>query len=408
VPKYHAYTDNDAAPWEKMAADRLTCPVAHFSENDGFNYFQVSTYALVREVSRQHKIYLNAPGVVPRGAEPEEEQVLTFADPPRHTRQRKLIGRAFSAARVDRCAGLIQEVADDLVDAIAEQDSRTFQLKRAFSRPLPARIISEILGVPVGDRDRFLHWAEVGEAGLGDAKLSEEQAANQEAFLEYCRSQFRLRINHPTDDLLSTIINAEEEGERMTEIEGAAMVRLLLSAGVGTTAIGISNLFWLIESNPDQKRRLFGNFEGLAASAVEEGFRFDCPVQGNFRGVGQSTLLGGHALSKGDRVFMLLSAANHDPDCYERPDEFIVDRKWESIPRHFAFGFGIHFCVGADLARLETQIALKTLYRRLPNLRILEGFVPEQVPGMVFRTWRELEMVYDGPVGPRLSPRGGT
>jgi cytochrome P450 len=141
----------------------------------------------------------------------------------------------------------------------------------------------------------------------------------------------------------------------------------------------------------------------LLVSAVEEGFRFDCPVQGNLRGVKQDTELAGASLQKGERVYSFYTSGNHDPTKYDRPDEFLIDRDWSTLPRHFAFGFGIHFCMGADLARLETQIAIRTLYKRLPNLRIRPGFVPQQVPGMVFRTWREIEMQFDGPAAPRLS-----
>lgn len=405
MPSYRAFVDNDPAPWAKIAEDRRNCPIAHFRENDDFEYYQVASYDLVRDVSRNHRVFLNGPGVIPRGAEPEEEQVLTFVDPPRHTLHRKLIGKAFSAARVNERAARIQEVADDLIDAIIATGSNTFALKKSFTRPLPAQIIAELLGVPIADRDQFLHWAEIGEAGLADNSFPEEQVANQNAFLEYSREQLRLRRGTPGDDLLCTIINAEENGIQLTETEAAAMVRLLLAAGVGTTSVGISNLFWTLENHPAEKAKLLANLDDLIVSAVEEGFRFDCPVQGNFRGVGEDVELAGQKLREGDRVFMLLSAANHDPAYYERPDEFVADRDWASLPRHFAFGLGIHFCVGADLARLETQIAVKTLYERLPDLRVCDGFVPEQVPGMIFRTWQELMMTFDGDPRPRRSAK---
>jgi len=403
MPVYRAFVDNDPAPWRKMAEDRATCPVAHFTEDNGFAYHQVCTYELVREVHRRHDVFLNAPGVSPRGPQPEEERVLTFTDPPRHTRQRRLIGKAFSAARMNERSGRIQQVADDLVDAIVAAGSGEFPLKAAFTRQLPAQVIAEILGVPVADRDQFLGWAGVAEETLGEAAPTARQQESDALFLEYSRQQLRKRRGLPGSDLLSAIINSEDEGERFSETEGAAMVRLLLGAGVGTTSIGISNLFWSLESHPEQKRKLLGDLEGLAAPAVEEGLRFYCPVQGNFRGVVTATQIGGTTLEPGERVFMLMSSANHDPKYYQRPDEYIVDRDWKALPRHLAFGFGIHFCVGAELARVESKIAIKTLYGRLPGLRVKSGFVPEQVPGMVLRSWRELQMVYDGPALPRLS-----
>jgi cytochrome P450 len=405
MPSYNAYTDVDPAPWNKMAIDRKKCPVEHVRNADGFSYFQVSSYDLVKRVHREHKSFLNSRGVIPRGAEPEDEQVLTFADPPKHTRQRRLIGKAFSAARVNEKMERIQQVADDLIDAIDARGANTFPLKRAFTRPLPAQMIAELLGVPAGDRDQFLRWAEIGESRVGFTDVRPEQVLAHKAFLAYSLDQLRQRRIAPKDDLLSKIINAEENGERLSETEAAAMVRLLLAAGVGTTAIGISNLLWSLENNPAEKAKLLADLDGLAASAVEEGFRFDCPVQGAFRGVANPLELDGVAMDDGDRIYMQMSSANHDDSIYDRADEFVVDRDWDALPRHFAFGFGIHFCIGADLARLETQIALKTLYKRLPGLRVRPGFVPEQIAGMVFRTWHEIEMVYDGPARPRLSAR---
>ena len=130
-------------------------------------------------------------------------------------------------------------------------------------------------------------------------------------------------------------------------------------------------------------------------------------MQGNLRGVLRETEVGGHKLMPGDRAYLFYTSANHDPAHYDEPDRFRIDRDWTREARHYAFGFGIHFCLGAELARAETQIAIRTLYTRLPNLRMKAGFRPEQVPGMVFRTWAEIEMEYDGAPLPRLSESSG-
>jgi len=406
---YNSLIDDDPKPWNKMAEDRLRCPIAHVKQQ-GIEYFQLSTYDLVKQAHREYDKFQNAPGVSLQGAMPEERQVLTFADPPRHTFQRRLLGKAFSASRVNLQASRIQEIADDLVDAIAERETRSFPLRAAFARPLPSQTFLEILGIPVADRDRLLRWIDVEERTVGHVLSNEEQAQleaefhqMEDEFHSYARAEMRKRFGTESKDLLSTIINAEVDGRRASEAEAAAIIHLLLTAGVGTSSIGISNLIWAIESHPDEKRKLLADLDGLAESAVEEGFRFDCPVQGNFRGVGKPSQLGGVDLETGDRLYMLMSSANHDEQVYDRPDEFVVDRDWSSLPRHMAFGFGIHFCIGADLARLETQIALKTIYRRLPGLRVAPGFEPTQIPGMTFRTWHEIEMVYDGSVLPRTA-----
>jgi cytochrome P450 len=402
MPKYDAFTGTSPAPWREIAEDRATCPILHVNGPGGFDYYQVNTYDLIRDVNRRHEAFSNRMGVVPRGAEADGEQVLEFADPPEHTLHRQLIGKAFSAARVNERAGRIQEIADDLVDQCAAH-GESFRLRHDFARQLPSQVIAELLGVPNDEREKFIAWSEAAEAAVGELNKSEELLANEKALLDYCIAQLRSRVHSPRDDLLSTIVHAQVEGARLTESEAASMVRLLLGAGNGTTSIGISNLVYLLEDNPREKAKLLADMNGLLSSAVEEGFRFDCPVQGNLRGVKHDAEVGGVPVHAGERLYSFYTSGNHDPKKYDRPDEFLVDRDWSTLPRHFAFGFGIHFCVGAELARAETQTAIRTLYTRLPGLRMKKGFIPEQVPGMVFRTWREIEMVFDGPVGPRLS-----
>jgi cytochrome P450 len=181
------------------------------------------------------------------------------------------------------------------------------------------------------------------------------------------------------------------------------MVRLLLGAGNGTTSIALSNTIYQLEKRPEQKAKFLADIDGLTNSTVEEGLRFDCPVQGNLRGVIGEGEIGGVKVGPGDRLYSFYTSGNHDRGKYDRPDEFIVDRDWSKLPRHFAFGFGIHFCVGADLARIQTQIGLATLYKRLPGLRIAPDYEPRQIGGLVFRTWDEIEMLFDGAALPRLS-----
>jgi cytochrome P450 len=402
MPRFNSFESSDPEPWADIAADRAECPVHRIDAPGGFSYYQVNRWDLIREVNRRHDIFSNREGVVPRGAEPEGEQVLEYTDPPTHTFHRQLIGKAFSAARVNERAERIQQIADDLVDAIVAKGNR-FRLRRQFARLLPSQTISEILGIPDHEREQFIAWTEVGELNAGEPVPEEAAREAKKAFLDYSIAQLRDRKANPRDDLLSTIMHAQVDGERLTETEAAALVRLLLGAGNGTTSIALSNTIYQLEKRPDQKARFLADIDGLTNSTVEEGLRFDCPVQGNLRGVIGAAEIGGVRVEPGDRLYSFYTSGNHDPDKYDRPDEFIVDRDWTKLPRHFAFGFGIHFCVGADLARIETRIGLSTLYKRLPGLRIAPDCQPKQIGGLVFRTWDEIEMVFEGPVAPRLS-----
>jgi cytochrome P450 len=182
------------------------------------------------------------------------------------------------------------------------------------------------------------------------------------------------------------------DGERFSREEVVQMVLVLVGAGLSTTATLIGNTIVALESFPAAKARFLSDVDGLAEAVVEEGLRYDGPIHGLFRTVTAPVELQGRPLAPGERVFACYSAANHDPDRFERPDEFVLDRDWRALPPHMAFGYGIHHCAGAHLARLEAQVAIATLYRRLPGLRLADGFVPAQLSGAVFRGWPEVRM----------------
>lgn len=166
---FESFTGALPAPWAEIAEDRAACPVLHVSAPSGFQYHQVNTYDLIREVNRRHDLFSNRMGVVPRGPEDEGAQVLEFADPPEHTLHRQLIGKAFSAARINEKTDRIQEIADDLIDAIAARGD-TFHLRRDFARLLPSQLIAEILGIPSDEQALFIARADmVEEATLASA-----------------------------------------------------------------------------------------------------------------------------------------------------------------------------------------------------------------------------------------------
>jgi cytochrome P450 len=214
----------------------------------------------------------------------------------------------------------------------------------------------------------------------------------------YLEEQIRWRRESidPPDDLISALIAAEmENGDRLSDPEIRNMLQLLLVAGNSTTTDALCNLVYQLERHPEEKRKLLADLEGLAATAVEEGLRFDGPIHGIFRTCLEDYELAGVKIPKGARIYVLFAAGSHDPAAFERSDEFVIDRRAREA-NHFAFGWGIHFCMGANLARREVRVALQTLYGRLANLRLARGFVPQQKTGFFVRGWESLEMEYDG------------
>ncbi len=406
MPEYNPVAENLDPPWAAMAADRSTCPVAHVRLPEQ-EFFQITRYDLITEVLRNHKVFSNVHGTtVTVESYSEEEQVLSFADPPRHTKQRRLLVSAFSPARVEAIGPHIQRVADDLIDRLPV-DGGTFELTSAIGAALPVQIICEMLGVPMADRDDFRRWSEVSERAASLSDRSSVQA-DLNAFSAYLARtvadrQAALDAGDHPDDLITAIMTAEVDGVRFTPTECVAIIRLLLSAGNTTTTTLIGNLVKAIEEHPAEKAKLLSDLDGLSMSAVDEGMRFDGPIHGLFRTALADTELDGVAIAQGCRVFNVYGAGSHDPAAFDRPDEFVIDRDFENLPSHLGFGMGIHHCLGSNLARTEAQVTIETLYRRLPNLRIADGFVPQQFPGAIFRTYGVLQLEYDGPVAPRSS-----
>ncbi|MET0909569.1 MAG: cytochrome P450, partial [Ilumatobacteraceae bacterium] len=246
-------------------------------------------------------------------------------------------------------------------------------------------------------------------ASLPDRSTVEVELAKFSEYLSSLVADREQRLaaggDMPTD-LITAIMTAEVDGERFSAPEVVAIISLLLSAGNTTTTTLIANLVKAIEENPSEKAKLLADLDGLSMSAVDEGMRFDGPIHGLFRTALKDTEVGGVAIPAGCRVFNVYGAGSHDPEVFENPDEFIIDRDFASLPSHLGFGMGIHHCLGSNLARTEARVTIETLYRRLPNLRLADGFIPQQYPGAIFRTYGMLQLEYDGPVGPRTSPDG--
>jgi len=294
-------------------------------------------------------------------------------DPPNHTRLRRLVSKAFTPRTVARLEPRIRAITSDLLTAAAAAGQMEVVSQLAY--PLPVRIISELLGVPVEDHPRFAGWSArlahslQPDFGLDQAAAiakAEAAAVASDEFADYFRELIAIRRARPADDLLSEMIAAEDNGERLTEDELIATCVLLLVAGHETTVGLISNAILALLRHPDQLA-LLRQDPGLAAGAVEETLRYDAPVQMTARVARGGMQIGPVAAPDGALVLLLLAATGRDPLVFDEPDTFDIRRGAIS---HLAFAAGSHFCLGAPLARLEATIALESFARRIQRPRL--------------------------------------
>jgi cytochrome P450 len=323
-----------------------------------------------------------------------------FTDPPTHTRLRQLMNTAFTPRAVERLRPRILEVVDDLLGRI--EGHGHMDAIRDFAYPLPVIVIAEMLGVPVDDRDRLKAWSDelalfVGSS-LGAPDKYERARRGVAEMTDYFRGLVAARRRQPRDDLISGLAAAEERGAVLSEDELVATCVLLLFAGHETTTNLIGNGLLALLRHPDQLQALRDD-PGLAPSAVEELLRYDGPTQVQTRVAQEDLELSGRSIRRGDRVFLMLNAANRDPARFPEPDRLDLRRPDN---HHLAFGYGIHFCIGAPLARLEGQLALTTLVRRLTDLALLTA-TPEWLDSLVFRGVRSLPVGF-GPAPTQVVP----
>jgi cytochrome P450 len=315
------------------------------------------------------------------------------ADPPRHTRLRLLVNKAFTPGAVAALGPFIQRFVDDVLDTVGPRGR--MDVIRDLAYPLPATVIAEMLGVPHEDRDRFKRWSDDTTALAGNlpGNLPEDVLRRAVEGMRELRAYFAgivaQRRVEPRDDLISALVKAQEEGERLNEAELLANVVLLLNAGHETTTNLIGNGTLALLRHPDQLRRLRED-PALIPTAVEELLRYDSPVQFTSRVLKADLTLGGEQLRAGQTVLLLLGAANRDPAQFPDPDRLDVGR---ADNKHLSFGLGSHFCLGAPLARLEGRIVFEMLLRRLPGLR-LAGPAPVYRQNFNLRGLEALEVAF--------------
>ena len=309
------------------------------------------------------------------------------SEPPKHTRLRRLVAGAFGRGHVARLAPRIEQLAQGLLDAAAPPGSaEPFDVLAAYAEPLPVLVIAELLGVPEADRVHLRPWSQaivmMYEVDRTNEQEAQARAASAE-FSDYVEALAADRARHPGDDLLTDLVQARDGGDRLSGRELVATAVLLLNAGHEASVNGFGNgLHSMLSAQP----RPAVDIEDPAAveRLAEEFLRHDSPLHLFERTAKEPADVGGLHLEPGDKVAALLGAANRDPAVFADPDRFDPTR--EPNP-HLAFGAGIHFCIGAPLARLELQVSLRTLWRRFPGLQLVEA---ERRPTFVLRGFERL------------------
>jgi cytochrome P450 len=377
--KYDLYGDDfRAATYETFARMRTEDPVLYQPGIDGETpIWFVTRYEDVVAVLLDDQRFVRDPAL----ALPEDEvaafssgmpeafafidQHMLNRDGDDHRRLRRLVTKAFTPKMVEQLRPRIQEIADELLDAVETRGQMDLVEEYAF--PLPITVIAELLGIPVADRDRFRRWSNaIVTPALGPGALA-EFGAQTTAFVAYLRDLFARRRAEPADDLVSALLQVRDGGDALSEQELFSMVVLLIVAGHETTVNLIANAVLALLEHPGQLA-LLRDDPGRIPAAVEELVRYDGPVERTLtRWAADDAELGGLTIRRGDAVIAILGAANRDPERFPDPDSLDLLRE---DAKHIAFGRGSHYCLGAPLARLEAEIALETVLRRLPNLRL--------------------------------------
>ncbi len=368
---YNPLSDEMARdPYPAYARLRERSPV-HYSRLAGG--LVLSRYADVDRILRDHARFTVNPDLRKSSKAgyrpPKEERSILFMDPPDHTRLRSLVNKAFTRPAINALEPRIREIMGVLLDDIG--DPAGFDLMEAVAIPLPVIVIAEMLGIPQQDRARFRIWSDQRARLLEPMLTRAERKIAEQASIElnrYFLSIIRSRKGEPKDDILTRLVQAEEQGDTLTETEMLNMLRVLLVAGNETTTNLIGNGMLALLRHPDKLQSLRDE-PGLIPAAVDELLRYDSPVQMTLRCAVEDYEINGTPVRAGQDVILLAGSANRDPDAFESPDQLDFNRPKHD---HISFGRGIHYCLGAALARLEGRIAFEMLLERFDSLRLLK------------------------------------
>lgn len=378
-------------PYRTYAKLRETEPVYSTLFPDGQYGWIITRYEYAVEVLKDLRFIKDFSKLT--GGKMEHESIFTqnmlFSDPPDHKRLRGLVQKGFTPRMIAEMKDRIQEITDELLENAAGKDR--MNLIDDFAFPLPIIVICEILGIPTEDRDKFRVWSNSLIEG-SNGEHAEDIAVHMQQFTEYLGERFaEVRLN-PGQDLISQLILAEEEGDKLTEKELYGVVSLLIIAGHETTVNLIGNTILSLLEHPEQLKLLKNNPE-MIHTAIEESLRYNGPVEfSTSRWASEDIEFKGKSINKGDLIIIALNSANHDSNQFEDSEVFDITR--EKSP-HLAFGKGVHFCLGAPLARLEGQIAINSLLQRFPTIKLdVDKDELEWRPGMIVRGVKELSLSF--------------
>ena len=383
-----------ADPDPHFAALRSSCPVHHHAARDFYTVARSDDITAILQSPRTWSSRWRNGLTRVRG---EGEGMLLDADPPTHTWQRRLLQKAWTPRLVNRLEPRVRAVAEELVDAVRPAGRCEFH--EAIGGPLPVTMVAELIGLPTADNARFKAWSEAGvEVTAGTPGAPARARDVRQGMVEYFDDHVAARRRlieagaGAPDDYTTMMLQATYEGRRLDDDEVRTVLQLLLLGGIETTSLLLSNLLHRLITEPGLADALRAD-PSLDEVAVEESLRVDSPTLGLFRTPTHTCRVRGVEIPADAKTMVLFAAVNRDPELWDDPDSFRLDRDRNQLRRHYGFGHGVHLCLGAPLARLEGRVALRTLIERLPGLRY-DG-EPHRVSTMIFRGFDRQPIAWD-------------
>ncbi len=367
-------------PWPGLATLRSRSPVAHFPDA---GLHAIVGYEATRDTFADPERFSSRYNVKPDG-----DYSIVSSDPPEHTRQRRILNRVLTPQRVTQLEPRVQVITDRIIDDLPRRGPVDVVAELAFR--LPVTVLAELLGVPDADRERFKEWSDEQlsqSLGAGTSALAQE-------FKDWALAQIegRRRAGGPADDLIGRLALTEVDGERLSAWEAASTLVLLVVAGHETTTNAIANTVRLLVEEPGLADRLRTD-RSLVSAFVEESLRLDPPVTALPRKTLATVTFDTEVIAEDEMVLLHVGAANRDPAFTTQPDRCVIERRLPGP--HLAFGFGIHLCLGAALARAELRITVETLLERLTGLRAVASQEVHQTPAYIFRGPQRYLIDYD-------------